>query len=195
MPNLVSAFTAVGAGPALGIVADSIVHVEVSGTFVGSVVIEHDASGGGWEPLATLSGAALVDVVMPVQGNARAAEALKGVQANTIWVWPGSALSASVSTQFFQFPRPAAAYVRWLLVWTPNGNAANGVRVVHADDGPTNLVTIAEFTGRTEATPVVDGLDVTATWNALIAGQVQKHIGLQLRGNPIVFRSTFEIVP
>ena len=124
----------------------------------------------------------------------RAAHAVRGVQANTVWVWAGTALTASTVRQWFQFGFPAVQYVRWLLVWNAEGNAANGARLIHADDGPTNITTIAEFTGLTSTNPIVSGVDITTAWNGLILGSVTKNIGIQLRGNPTIFRASIEIV-
>jgi hypothetical protein len=111
------------------------------------------------------------------------------------WVWPGTALSAHVQTLWFSTGQPTASWVRAVIIWNPRGNAANGVRVLHMDDGPTNLTALFEATGRTESTPVVDAGAITTEWNALVTGLTSKHLGWQTKGNPYVFKVTIEVVP
>ena len=125
--------------------------------------------------------------------ESRQAEALLGA-GGTSWAWPGSALTASVNKAYFNLGLPTATYVRLLVAWNPRGATNNGVRLVHADDGPTNITSLVEFTGRTETTPVVDAGDITTEWNLLVYDLVTKNLGLQLRGNPYVFRVTLELV-
>jgi hypothetical protein len=121
----------------------------------------------------------------------RAAEAIQGNGAPS-YAWQGSALTASTATVYFNLISPAA-WVRWVLVWNPGGNAANGVRLIHADDGPANIVPLAEVTGSVYVTPIVSAVALTPAWNGLIGG-AYKHVGMQMKGAPTVFQSRLEVV-
>lgn len=111
--------------------------------------------------------------------------------------WPGAALSAS--TVWFPFDRVTwreAAAVRWQLVWTPN-DASNGIRLVHLDPGPLNITQLAEFTGSASGSPIHQTIEITAAFNALIAGGVEKYIGNQITATatgPTLYSSRLEIL-
>lgn len=112
------------------------------------------------------------------------------------YVWPGNALTSSTHTLRFDLGLRTALAATWRLVWTPN-DAANGMRLVHADDGPLNITQIAEQTGVATATPRHDAVDVTTQINALISGGVFKHLGHQITAGttaPLIFMSRLEIV-
>lgn len=143
--------------------------------------------------LALPCGAATQQWLDFLGAESRQASALVGV-GGTSWVWPGSALTASVNKAWFNLNLPTAQYVRLLVVWNPRGDSGNGVRLVHADDGPTNITELGAVSGSTATTPIVSTLDLTTDWNSLGSGGVAKNLGMQLRGNPYVFRVTLEIV-
>jgi hypothetical protein len=123
--------------------------------------------------------------------EARAWEALTG-NGSASYTWQGSALTASTNTVYFHLLSPAR-WVRWVLVWNPQGNSTAGVQIAHMDDGPTHLTPIAEITGSTAATPIVSAVVLTSAWNALVGGSY-KHLGMQTRGSPVVFRCVLEVV-
>lgn len=112
------------------------------------------------------------------------------------WLWPGDALSASSAGFFFDVAefRPVA-FARWAIVWTP-GAAANGIRLLHADPGPTNIVVMGEQTGNPASTPVSTAVDITDQLNTLIQGRKLKFLQHQVRsnGSMTVHASRLEIV-
>ena len=112
------------------------------------------------------------------------------------YLWPGSALSASTLRMRFDLVTRRVAYARWLVVWTPNG-AGNGIRLVHADDGPANVTAVAEFTGLSQVTPINSAADITDELNALIDGGALKQVGHQVMAgsrSPVIFASRLEVV-
>ena len=112
---------------------------------------------------------------------------------------PGNANTANTFTGWFDAGLPTAYFVRWLLVWNPLGKADCGVRLIQFDDGFVNIEQIAEITGINTTGNRVDGVDLTAWWNARVAAGVYKHVGMQAKSGtggiaPIVriFRSTLD---
>ncbi|HET7736440.1 MAG TPA: hypothetical protein VFK52_10720 [Nocardioidaceae bacterium] len=112
------------------------------------------------------------------------------------YAWPGDALSASVAVLLGNVAnlRPVV-FARWVLVWTP-GNVNNGVRLVSADSGPTNIVQISEDTGDSTATPIVHTATITDDLNAIIAADAFKNIGYQVKVSAAfeVYQSRLELV-
>jgi len=111
---------------------------------------------------------------------------------------PGSA--ASASAQYLASGLARIAWARWRVCWNPMGDRVSGLRLTmeapgFGDPAPDVL---GEFTGRSEATPIHTGLDITVALQA-----AQGRIDLmgtggyavqRLRGQPIVFSSAIEIV-
>lgn len=109
-----------------------------------------------------------------------------------VWVFPGNALSASTKTFIFSRRLPFVTFARWLLVWTPNASA--DARLVYFDDGPTNIVQVAELHGAS-STPQATAVDITHTWNNLAQAGVTKTFGFQLKDDgiaPVIYESRLE---
>ena len=69
-----------------------------------------------------------------------------------------------------------------LSVLHSGSNTGNGVRLVHADDGPTNITQIGEVLSDGGSSPVHTALDVTTGMQALQKDQsVFKHIGFEYK--------------
>lgn len=98
---------------------------------------------------------------------------------STTWSWPGAALSASIVPFLAGMGIRPIVYCRFLVTWTPNNG---GARLIHCEDGPTNIQEIHAFTDP-RSTPIVSAWDITAEMQALRAGGMNKHLGMQLRGN------------
>jgi hypothetical protein len=117
----------------------------------------------------------------------------------TEYGWQGSALTASTRRVFFDQGLSSARLVVWRLVWMPRVERA-AVRLIHMEDGPTNIVQLAEVVAEPgKLGPVVaPQRDVTAEFNALVRAGTPKHLGHQAKGNgdqgPIIFSSSLEVV-
>jgi hypothetical protein len=74
----------------------------------------------------------------------------------------------------------------------------SGVQLVHADDGPSNVVGITQFLKSNRTSPCVDAAYVTETLNGLLAVGNSKFLGHQLVGNgtnsPLLYSSVIECV-
>lgn len=97
------------------------------------------------------------------------------------YVFLGDALTAHTEQFWFdQFPerwRPVLL-AKWRLVWTPN-DPSNGMRLIHADSGPSNVVEIHEFTGLSDVNPIISEYDLTTEFNSLIGSPDWKTIAHQ----------------
>lgn len=122
---------------------------------------------------------------------------IKGVVGNT-WKSPGMALSAS---SVFIFPGSRVKHAQFTLAWTPNATSGgyNGVRLMKADSGPSNMIQIAYIGRNSGVTPVVDGVDITSHINSIIddlneSGEPVKQIILQTAGDSesSIFRATID---
>ena len=104
----------------------------------------------------------------------------------TTYGFPGAALTASTIQWYAgSFTGRRLKYARWLLAWNPQAATAAtaGVRLIHADAGPTNITQFAEITRGSRTTPIVDAVEVTTELNALLDAQVNKTIAHQARGD------------
>lgn len=124
---------------------------------------------------------------------------LHGTSAGASYVFPGTALSANVSVLHADKPMKLLTYARWVLAWNPNtGASPTGVRLIHADQGPSNIVQIAEFRATNKNTPKVDGIEITNELNALISAGLWKQLGHQTFGNgangALIYSSVIECV-
>ncbi len=121
---------------------------------------------------------------------------LEGTTPSTPWKYPGTALSAS--SFLFSAEKPMkVASARWVVAWNPNaGIGYNAVRLIKADSGPSNEVQIAFLNRNNTSTPVVDGADVTAAFQAICAGGVGKYILQQTCGDTAskIYASWIEVV-
>lgn len=120
----------------------------------------------------------------------------------TTYVFIGDALSAN--TKWFHFSEagyPKAKSVIWKHIWTPQHSSAC-VRLVHADNGPTNVTEIVDSCSPGgETTPKRYDFDITSAFNTLVEGGVDKQIGFQQKdslccGNSAssVYESRLEII-
>lgn len=122
------------------------------------------------------------------------ANALAGTTPGSSWKMPGRALSAS-SIRIY----PGTKHVKkatWILVWAPNASGTyNSVRLVTADDGPTNLVSIAFIGKNSGSSPVVDSADITDAINEIIDSGMSKQIIMQTSGDyaSSIYRSTIDL--
>lgn len=74
--------------------------------------------------------------------------------------------------------------VFWRVVWDPDcSTGSTGVRLVHADSGPSNITEIIAQTASGTGSVRNDGFNITDDINSLIAGTVDKQIGHQAIGN------------
>lgn len=115
-------------------------------------------------------------------GPAHAADAVSDVASSPKWI--GSVLSNSTYWLEMSHGLAELAKARFTVFWTPR-NTANYVRLVHADNGPSNIVEIARIQSNGLMTPTGQAVDVTAAMNALIAAGVDKHIGFQVGGDGV----------
>lgn len=117
---------------------------------------------------------------------------------STVYAWNGAALSNNVSTFRFDFQTgKTLRFARLLCVWTPN-SAQAGIKLLHMDDGPSNLTDLAECPHAGQITPIVSAVDITSALNALIANGVKKHLGWQSKSNgvtpPTIYKISLELV-
>ena len=124
------------------------------------------------------------------------------------WVWPGGALTANTIKFYGGFANQNGnniAYVRWVIVWNPNVQSypysPTSVRLVIADDGPTNIYQIAQVmppSGVASITPIVSAVDVTQLFKTLVSQSINKTVGHQSVGNtatgPLIYGSWLEVV-
>lgn len=124
----------------------------------------------------------------PLQGNANGAD----------FGMLGNALTAS-SIPFRADQIGPLVSARWVLVWNPNtGASPTYVRLVKADDGPSNLIELERFGRSNAASPLVDAVDITAKLNDIISGGIGKQLIEQTCGNgangPLIYASWIEMV-
>lgn len=102
------------------------------------------------------------------------------------WQWPGAATTASTKTFEFQLGFPIPVWVRWIVLWRTQ-TVNQYVRLVHADDGPSNITQIAQIQGTGRGEPDDSVMNVTVPFQTLVAAGQHKHLGWQLwgDGNPI----------
>lgn len=100
------------------------------------------------------------------------------------WQYPGSALTAATKLFRFDFGVLPARSARLRMVWT-SATDQHYARLVHADDGPSNIVEMGVIRSRGRGLDLPDNqvVDVTQAFNELRAGRVYKNIGFQLHGD------------
>lgn len=106
--------------------------------------------------------------------------------------WIGSVLSGS--THRFQFSKGflQVESARLLVLWAPR-NVANYVRLVSADDGPSNIVEVARIQSNGNMGPTAQAVDVTQVLNNLIAAGVDKQLGFQIGGDGLNAWTLYEV--
>lgn len=146
-------------------------------------------------PVQAVTGRRVQTVLDLVPPDPRATEALINDHTTPLdWARPGNAASASIRTAYWQLGLAPIVWARWLLIWNPNGQAANGAQLSHVGFNYTDEQVVSQLTDRVETTPIALAVDVTATVRALQAAGEQRFWLHKLRGQPIVFASTLELV-
>jgi hypothetical protein len=116
--------------------------------------------------------------------------------------WPGSACTPSTVKLYPELQCRKIAFARWVLSWNPmTGTSPTGVRLVFADDGPSNIQEIVRQLRTNGNTPYDDAFDITAkfqaTWNAYQAAGKYVNLGHQTVGNggnsPLIYGSWVEL--
>jgi hypothetical protein len=119
---------------------------------------------------------------------------LIGPASAATFAFPGAALTASTLRWWGNVPGQTLYYARWLLAWVPAGG---GVQLCHADSGPSNYTEIARLQ-RGEATPVVDGADITVPLRNILAAGQTKHLCQRMHGNGSIgakiYSSSIELI-
>lgn len=126
----------------------------------------------------------------------RTSEALDWTSSGGSYIWAFNALTASTHNFRFDLGLRDILSAKWRVAWAPK-DAANGIRLTHADPGPLNLTQIAELTGYSDTDPIHSVVDVTTEIQALIDGGVEKYIGNQYKigsTSQQVYLSRLEIV-
>lgn len=136
----------------------------------------------------------------------REAEALTPDISLSGYNFPGSALSSSL-VSLFSGMNAEVLYAVWDLVWTPK-HASCGVRLISAEDGPSNITVLQETTPSASASPLHPTFNVTDAFVALrevlaagVIGDSTHHrqIGHQVKVNtgvtaPVIFSSRVQIL-
>lgn len=122
----------------------------------------------------------------------RADHALRGWNTSD-YGWPGSALTASTRTFWWNVGIGPLVAARWLVAWNPQGDPRASIRLVSfAETHSLTVLSVISTDGlaslpRGEADWVTEGLQAARDAGA-------GYVGHQLRGNPIIFQSTLELV-
>lgn len=98
------------------------------------------------------------------------------------WHHPGAATSTSYKTFWFNRAWQRITWAALKIEWIPN-HQGNSLRLIHADDGPSNITTIAEVAGSNNTNPAAAAFNVTAALQALARGGRPKHLGWQMRSS------------
>lgn len=124
-----------------------------------------------------------------------------GEPSGAVWAWPGAALTASVTTLHAGLGEYSLVAACWVLAWDPAtaGSSPTGVRLIHADDGPSNITEIARIDATYATTPRRSSVDILdALRGVLSSGATHKHIGHQTFGNgqngPRIYLSEIQCV-
>lgn len=110
------------------------------------------------------------------------------------WQSPGAALTAS-SVRIY--PGRPILSATWVVAWNPNaGPTYNALRLVAADDGPTNLLPIAFLNAKERMTPMVQSYDITDAVNTIMNSSASRQIIMQTCGDTVsqIYRSTIDLV-
>lgn len=132
-----------------------------------------------------------IDLFGPVDGSAM----LRGVYNGNAFHWPGTCVTAHQAVFRFSEPHLLLKRATWRVCWSivsPQGIYNTGryiTRLVHADNGPTNLVEMAQIDSNNNNPINPDHrvfnrpIDITAQMNQLIAVGVDKTVGFQITGD------------
>lgn len=128
------------------------------------------------------------DLFGPVQGGFRSDWTPFGgalcEQATVTWSFVGQALSANIKRFRFDLGLDFVEDARWVTTWV-GYSANNQVRLVHFDDGPTNVTEICVITNPGLSTPISQPVVIKDALNALRTAGVYKSIGFQVRGDAL----------
>ena len=95
--------------------------------------------------------------------------------------WVGSALTASTKTFKFSLTGyPDIVDANFRAVWTTE-NTSSWIRLVHFEDGPSNITQIVEIQGTGSQNPANQVADITTAIHNLIVGGTNKNLGFQLK--------------
>lgn len=131
---------------------------------------------------------------------------IQGTANGGTFAFPGSCLSANTCRMHIsEFPPGRVVkYARWIITWTPQvlvAGPTSAVRLIMFDDGPSNIVTIAQISTQPNivyATPRTDQVIITNELNAAIAAGVTKQFGHQTAGvganGSLLYSSSIEVV-
>ena len=128
-----------------------------------------------------------------------------GTSSGAVFAFPGNALTASsFKLRANELGSANLLVARWVLVWTPDNpdpNSPTGVRLISADDGPSNIQQIARIdspTGVSTFTPIVSAVNVTTALQNIISSLQGKNILQQTYGNGAngckIYSSSIEMV-
>lgn len=139
------------------------------------------------------------DISFMLASNASYADV--GANYGAAFLWPGAACTASTYTIYPMFYQGwTIKFARWVCAWNPNAPADSPsvVRLVHCDDGPSNIVEIHEFRRTYYTTPADDAFDFTSIikplWDKWRDAGLYKHIGHQTAGaSPLIYQSRVEL--
>ena len=119
---------------------------------------------------------------------------IEGTTPSSSWKCPGNALSAS-SVRIYGGCGVVSA--TWTLVWDPSAGATyNAVRLVSADNGPSNEQQIAFINANNKTTPIVSSVNITSAINAILCQSGSKQLLMQTCGDTpsLIYRSTIDLV-
>jgi hypothetical protein len=127
--------------------------------------------------------------------------ALVGPTANS-WEWMGTGVTASLIQFRGDQTGQRLVYAYWRVVWDPNagGFGSTGVRLVHADSGPSNITAFSgcSLTATDTGTVRNDAVNVLTELQGFLDGGTYKQIGHQGIGNatnaPKIYMSELELV-
>lgn len=113
--------------------------------------------------------------------------------------FPGAALTASSFRFRGDKITKRIISASWIIVWNPSTTGGyTAVRLIKADDGPSNHIEIARVQHNNYTSPKVDVVDMTYQLNYLIDNKQYKQILQQTAGNgangPLIYASWIEIV-
>lgn len=154
---------------------------------LGQDVLDLIAAGGG--------GGGTIYVPVTYQLSGPDADGVLSGTAPANFSFVGNALSASSKRLYLQYGTPRVEYAFFNVIWT-SGSTSNEVELIHADNGPTNIVQIGSILASAAGSPVNDGLDVTTGLDNLAQAGVFKNVLWRIRGGSsyTIYEVRLEIV-
>ena len=127
-------------------------------------------------------------------GNPGFTFAMQNSVPSSEWVLPGSAATASARGFHADLPQVPIARAIWRLVWNPLGDPNAGAQLSHVLEGYKDWTPIAEFQGRTGASPIHTYQDVTAQLTDVQERGELRYLVHRVKGQAILFASTLDLV-